>query len=261
MTERKKQKSSVVTVILFALAVLLLLFGTVGGIRAALTYFSQTYSSRLSTLNIGITLNENGVPVGRRDYDSDGKWKEETGELLTNMLSEGEELVVGKAYDEALTVTNSGSIDEYVRVTIYKYWMDQNGKRTNLSPDLIHLNLTNDGWIRDDLYSTKANDSRYKERTVLYYTKPLAVGETTTALSDKLSIDSSIGTKVRQETKTENGYTTITTIYDYDGVQFCVEAEADGVQTHNAKDAILSAWGRNVEISDDGTLSLVKEGE
>ena len=37
-----------------------------------------------------------------------------------------------------------------------------------------------------------------------------------------------------QTTATENGYTTITTTYDYDGLQFCVEASVDAVQEHNA---------------------------
>ena len=50
-------------------------------------------------------------------------------------------------------------------------------------------------------------------------------------------------------------YTTITTTYDYDGLQFCVEASVDALQEHNAEDAILSAWGRKVSIS-NGSLSL-----
>ena len=34
------------------------------------------------------------------------------------------------------------------------------------------------------------------------------------------------------------------------------QAEADAVQTHNAADAIKSAWGADVVISKDGSLSL-----
>lgn len=52
------------------------------------------------------------------------------------------------------------------------------------------------------------------------------------------------------------GQTVITTTYDYDGVQFNLEAEVDAVQTHNAADAILSAWGVRVNITNDGRLSL-----
>ena len=60
------------------------------------------------------------------------------------------------------------------------------------------------------------------------------------------------------QTKTTNkeGYTVITTTYDYDGVEFRVEVEVNAVQTHNAQDAIWSTWGREVSISSDKKLSL-----
>lgn len=48
----------------------------------------------------------------------------------------------------------------------------------------------------------------------------------------------------------------ITTTYDYDGVEFRLEVEVNAVQTHNAKDAIWSTWGREVSISSDKKLSL-----
>ena len=50
----------------------------------------------------------------------------------------------------------------------------------------------------------------------------------------------------------------ITTSYAYDGYRFCLEAEVDAVQTHNAEDAVKSAWGVDVNIAQDGTLSLVR---
>lgn len=49
--------------------------------------------------------------------------------------------------------------------------------------------------------------------------------------------------------------TFIKTTYDYDGKQFRVEVEVDAVQDHNAEEAILSAWGRNVTV-ENGKLSL-----
>ena len=64
-----------------------------------------------------------------------------------------------------------------------------------------------------------------------------------------------IATKVHQTVEKEGEYTTITTSYDYDGVQFKIEAKVDAVQEHNAEDAILSAWGKNVTVS-NSMLSL-----
>jgi hypothetical protein len=57
---------------------------------------------------------------------------------------------------------------------------------------------------------------------------------------------------VASEAKVEQNGNTITTTYKYDGVEFHVDVEVDAVQTHNAEDAIRSAWG--VEASSLGIL-------
>ncbi len=250
---------------LFALAVVMLFSSSIGGARAALTYYSETYSSRVQMYSIGVSLLENGNPVSWRNYDSagNGKWDEETGELLTGLLSDGESLTPGKTYREELCVENTGSINQYVRVRIYKYWVDSvDGKddksserlRT-LSPDMIDLHLVNLGtdWIEDTQASTE-------ERTVLYYNKvlPAEAGEAsrTSLFADQLTIDGELAKKVSQTESANGKYTTITTTYLYNGVKFVVKAEVDAVQEHNAEDAILSAWGRKVSV-DGGTLRLV----
>ena len=130
-------KSPAVNITIFVLAVVLLLFSSVGGTRAALTYVSEYYSTRVQMYDIGVTLEENGKAVSKRDYNSksNGSWDEETGELLTNMLGNDEDLKIGKTYQEELTVKNSGTIDQYVRVSIYRYWLDKDGnKMQELSP-------------------------------------------------------------------------------------------------------------------------------
>ena len=127
---------------------------------------------------------------------------------------------------------------------ITKSWQDEEGKKyTELSPDLIELNfLTDNGW-------QVARDQSTTERTVLYYTKAVTAGDTTPALSDTLRINPSIASDV---TKSEKGKT-ITYTYKYNGYTFHIDAEVDAVQTHNAKDAIKSAWGVDVNVSDDET--------
>lgn len=151
-------KSPTATMLAFFLAVGLLLFSTIGGARAALTYFSETYVSRVQTSNIGVTLMENGKAIAKRDYNeaSDGTWDENTGVLLTNMLAKDEKFKVGQTYKEELSVHNSGTIDQYVRVSIFKYWLKDNKKDRTLSPDLIDLNLVNIGtdWLLDETSGT-----------------------------------------------------------------------------------------------------------
>ena len=257
--KRMKVVSPVMTLGLFVLAVALLLGSSIGGTRAALTYYSETYTSRIQMYDIGVTLLENGKEISWRNYSSagDGTWDIQPGELLKEMLAEGEALALGKKYQEDLKVRNTGTINEYVRVSIYKYWLDEDGKKLrDLSPDLIRLNLVNLGtdWIVDEEAGTD-------ERTVLYYNKLLyAEGQglsETAPFADSLIIDDSIAKKVSQETETNGNYTTITTTYDYDGVSFRIEVEVDAVQEHNAEDAVWSAWGRRVTVN-DGTLSLME---
>lgn len=270
MKDNKKKREfplSLKTAVLFGMAAGLLLFSAVGSTRAALTHYSETYSAQIDVQSIGVSLLENGKVVSYRDYThADDEWFEASGELL--QLPEGEKWQVGRTYEEKLSVMNSGAIDEYVRVKIYKYWVDSEGKKQpHLSPAMINLHLTGDHWIVDEKASTaklREEDDRDGELIVLYYDSILrAVGEDnipheTTPFADSVTIDGRIATKVTEYSSTDadTGWTTIYTFYDYDGASFVLEAEVDAVQTHNAVNAIRSAWGVETEIDEDGTLRL-----
>ena len=65
--------------------------------------------------------------------------------------------------------------------------------------------------------------------------------ETTEALA--LDAAARIDGAIAAEAKVERKGNVITTTYKYDGVEFHVDVEVDAVQTHNAQDAIKSAWG------------------
>ena len=148
------KKKNFITYGLLVAAGVLLLGSAIGSTQAALTYYSENYTAEITISQIGVSLMENGKVVSSRDYNED-KWDISTnkkdsasasGALLTNMLDKekGEKLALNKKYDEVLRVKNSGSIDQYVRVRIYRYWTDQAGKKvTTLSPDLIDLGFTN----------------------------------------------------------------------------------------------------------------------
>ena len=246
MKKKKKSFPKKPALVLTA-AALLLVGSTVGSTRAALTYYSENYSAQMNMQSIGVSLLENDKVVSSRDYVSNNEWKGTSeGTLLTNLLGKDETFTPGKKYNEAISVKNSGTIDTFVRVIITKSWQDEEGnKNTYLSPDLIELNfLTANGWQVAKAQSTK-------ERTVLYYTKAVAAGDTTPALSDTLRINPSIASDVKQNVS-EDGKT-ITYTYKYNGYTFHIDAEVDAVQTHNAKDAIKSAWGVDVNVSDDET--------
>lgn len=255
MKKALKFGSPVLTVALFAVAGILLLGSSIGGARAALTYFSEIYASQIEMYDIGVTLVENGKDVSKRDYKaySDGKWNESTGELLagrwqSDIYPDKEPIQLGRAYDEVISAKNSGTIDEYVRISLYTYWVKDGKKLTDLSPELIELHPDDATFGKDWLLDEEASTP---ERKVYYYSKILPTGATSSPLTDKLTVSGLVASKV---TQTIEGNRIITS-YDYDGVEFKIEAEVDAVQTHNAVDAIWSAWGRKVSIS-NGHLSL-----
>ncbi len=279
MKRSKKHLSPAVIMVLFAVAIAMLLGGSISGTRAALTYYSETYTSRIHLFDIGVTLLENDEPVSWRNYATEGSelWEagsnvegSEVGRLLGDMLKDeaGKEqpLKLGVKYPEVLEVQNTGTINQYVRVSIYKYWVrgDEDTKSRSaedqpkedllheLDPDMIDLHLiTDQGWLLD-------RDATTDERTVLYYSRCLDSEKITEPFADTLTIDEKIATKVSESRDTVNGVTTITTTYLYDGAEFRIDVEVDAVQEHNAQDAIWSAWGRHVIVDEASrTLSLV----
>ena len=113
MRDRKKKTAPL---LLLCASVVLLLLSTVGSTRAALTYYSENYAMEVTVSSIGVTLQENGNPVSYRNYLSDDWSDSGAGELLADLVPEGETLTPGKRYAESLSVFNSGAIDTYVRV-------------------------------------------------------------------------------------------------------------------------------------------------
>ena len=236
---KKNKGFTVSTMILAGAATVLLILGGIGGARAALQFTSEIYEVPLAMEEIGIGILENGEA---RDFDT----------LLLDLIDEenGEEIKPGVVYDENVDVTNNGEIDEYIRVIVYKYWLDaeDGDKVTTLNPDLILLeDPVKHGWFNDEAQSTS-------ERDVYYYSKPVKKNEVLD-LFDTIEIDEKIVDMVYQKEDPDNKGNLITTNI-YDGKYFGIKVEAAGVQTHNAEDAIHSAWGAEVDISGNGTLSL-----
>ena len=222
---KKFLRSPKATVALFVLAAVLVGFGGINAILAAPRIESADYRAQVQLTNINVAVTENGNVV------------EGDGSLLTSLAGE-DSFKIGQTYKDVLAVrntkhpssTNEGEgIDEYVRVSVYRYWTDDDGKAVNLRPDYIKLNfLTDNGWTIDEEASTP-------ERTVLYYKDVVPVGADTAPFADAITIDSAVAAAVTDGS------------YDYNNVQFHVKVTADAVQTHNGNEAMTSAWGRTNE--------------
>lgn len=228
-----------VTAVLFALALLLLGSSTVAGARAALNIQSEYYNSEVELYDIGVALIEKQADDSFKVVAGKNALMGETSQIGAAIKADGK-LLPGKTYSEVLAVRNTAEINEYVRVSVFKYWQDANGnKAPEMDSKWIKLGfVTGNGWTIDESSTTE-------ERTMLYYGTDIAPGMDTTPFLSTVTIDDTVLTKVRQSTSVENGVTVIRTTYIYNGNRFCIDVIVDSVQDHNAEQAKISAWGVN----------------
>ena len=216
--------SPLMTALLFVLAVGLIGFGGINAVQAAPTINSRDFGAQVQLASISTQLVEENAG-GSKVVAAKGV---EVPLIADGLVPKGEKFKIGKRYDEKLSVANNGTIDEYVRVTVYKYWVDAEGnriKKTDLDPKLIELEFDTSKWTIDTEASTE-------ERTVLYYQGTLAAGDETAPLTKSIKISPVTLGKVA------------TGEYSYEGVEFQLKAVVDAVQTHNGNDAMVGAWGQ-----------------
>lgn len=232
--EKSKARVSAPLIVLLATA-LVLAFAMIGTAQASLDKKTNVYEANITLSSLDVSLTENG------DARPDGS------KLLEN-LTQGKQFAFGKKYDEELAAVNEGEQPEYVRITINKYWLKQANnawiKDTTLSPDFIELGWIGSGWVTaDGKAPTKENTKG--EQVVLYSVNPVAPGESL-PFTDKLRISPEVmgeATVEYIEEKKDDGVYYVTTKYTYQDREFGIDVEVASVQTHNAADAIKSAWG------------------
>lgn len=202
----------------------------------------------LDVLSMEVMLLENGNIIAKSNDDV----ALSTGELLANLSGNTGEsnIIPGKIYKEELEIKNSGTINQYARVTIYRYWTDEEGNKVgNLVPENIDLKLTQqEDWFVDEAAATK-------EKTVIYYTKLIPAGESV-KFSETFRILPSASTDMNITATKSGENTIINTKRTYDGYKAYLEVKVDTVQEHSAQNAIWEAWGKQVVVLSDGTLSF-----
>ena len=239
----KGTKISKRTIALFAAAFVLLVSGGAMGTNAALNITGVPYEEAIQTDKLEVQITENGKEIGTKDPIT----IETKGTIFTEVP---EKFEPGKTYDAKVGVKNTGSADEYVRVVVHKYWLKENEKGEKvkslaLAPSYIEP-IAASNWKA----VKGASEGKETETMIYYYQGEL--GENTSApLFTGIRINEKVLTNGRVEAKqstTEGGVTVINYIYEYDGLTFVVEAEAQAVQTHNADKAIKSVWGVNPSV-------------
>ncbi len=253
MMNKTKASISSRTMILLIGAVLLCaigLTGAVGATQASLNYESEQYQARMGQTHLGVALLEQSgaeadatvVNVGdegsRLGFEGsrDGKLMQRTtGEgdaTRLTVLGVDKQMIPGKAYTEKIFAQNASDMDEYVRLTIRKYWADENGNKLyNIAPDFLKLIVletpTNSKWAWSEAESTPEMD-------VYYYKGVLPAREVSSNVIESIKLDPMIANVGDALKATNNGN---------GNVQVCLSAEVDAVQTNHVADAVKSAWG------------------
>lgn len=258
---KKKSRFSKRTMALLVAAVLLLAGGTVTGTRAALNIQSDYYRAHFYLNYLQVHLLENGKDVCGGKNTLDGEHKTvgilaaDLGYKDDNNLGSVEP---GKIYQEKIAARNDEDVDEFVRLTIRKYWAatDENGKviKENgavkkspvLNPGQIHLMYKGKDACNSNAWAENPAERTDESRTY-YYKSVLKAGKDSEPVFDQLMIDKSIVKlgKVNQEPEDPQPGDRIVYTYEYkyDGCVFYIEADVQAIQTHNINDAIKSQWG------------------
>lgn len=182
-----------------------------------------TSKNKISAGNIGIQLMEETANGGKEIKEGDIK-------SITGMP--------GDKIPEAIYVDNIKDNPLYLRVTLHKSWEDRSGEK-NPEADANYISIiTNqkDDWI------IQADDENGEEM-YFYYRKPLNEKESTSKIMDFIQI-------ANIPSKEQNLYT---------GLSIALDVEADAIQVIGAADAMLSEWGLEVKIDENGVLQEVEE--
>ena len=231
----KKNRISNKTIALIAAAMVLLAGGTYTGTRAVLNIFSPEHFLEFETDSQAVQIQENGNAATALLGGLNGK------------------IVPGKAYDEQIRAKNNTSdADQFVRIVVRKYWKDAAGNKAKDVDqkvlDKIQLTFANPSLWQ------KNNDETTAEREVYYYRNIVPAGGVTEPLTSTLTVDSSVALEYTVAEPDANKV--IRYSYDYDGYQVCIEAEAQSIQTHNARAAIRSIWGVTNVTASGSTLTV-----
>ena len=210
--------------------IVILIVLTIGLVGVTIAYFSNSTSidNTFKTKEYGTTTDE--------DFVSPNNW------------------LPGDTEPKTLTVTNSGNVDEAVRISYTETWTSKNAKDNDQEGDLPLKQNNNDvaiiNWANTDDWSTVTeNGVTYK-----YYKYKLAPTETTTSLLESVTFNSAaVNNSNCVETTPEPGKKVITcdsTGNGYDGATYKLRFNVETVQYNQYQ----TAWGTSVVLLDEKPL-------
>lgn len=218
----------------------------------------NTGTSTTTTGSMAIAISQGENIIAGQIYNS----SEDVFEEVNNEWNiANETLKIGKKYQPNLRVDNpQGGMAEYARAIIYLQLVDEAGNI--ITDENIYKKIEDaidieygENWIYDEGATAITQNKGIKK--VLYHSKIIESGKYTSNFLSGITLNGKILNAKSTTARTENNGTVNTITYDLEGMKLQIEVEVGGVQTGHAEDAILSSWGRQVNIAKDGTLSLL----
>ncbi|MEG0377728.1 MAG: hypothetical protein RR614_04535 [Eubacterium sp.] len=209
----KKKRNILIVIAIIAVV------ATVGGTMAAFVA-STTTTKDVSAAQLGITIVQSPPESTKGVKFLEKSEKDGSGYGYMGMP--------GDTVKETVAVkTDKDSKESYIRVTINRSWVDQNGQKNfALSPEEIGIIRDNDSWIVKE-------DPKDREVIYCYYKKKVGADTTTDNVMDRFTI--------LENKKSENSN-------DYAGYSTNITFEADAVQAQEGTKAMLAEWGIEANI-------------
>ncbi len=246
--EKSKRAVSARTLILLFTAVVLCALGLAGAVnvtQAQLTAYSEEHRADIEQTHLGVALIEN---TGSKGWDQINIGEAagtpvKNAALLSDtdaLLDDDPQMIPGKMYDEQISVRNASNMDEYVRVTIYKYWTDkpktdESAKKVDLDPTLIELAINDAEWVKSEAESTD-------ERLVYYLPRVLVARADDPVDGPVLVKQVGLSSDVAKD-----AFKAEVKALGLEKVHMNLEARVDSVQTHSVAKAAKSAWGVDID--------------
>lgn len=216
-------------IVLMSIAVVLVMTAIIGGTLAGFNTESEQGKTDITTKSLGIDLAGSQTPLGEE-------------KLVANVSMPGAEI------EMPYYITNNvqEGYELYTRVTLYKYWENEelDGTKIHLYVKDSNGNAVELTALEDADAAVRVNDwfIQYsdEEQVILYYAKPLAAGERTGNVLDLITVSPEVG----------NAYT---------NQNITLEIQADAVQKIAADASIPSEWGVYPTFDADGNIVSIAE--
>lgn len=143
-------------------------------------------------------------------------------------------LVPGQNIQKRLSVKNQKETSLYTRVTLRKYWLDQDGhKDFNQDANKIQIQYNKTDWLEEYV------DMKNGEDIVLYYKLPVDQNAKTTDFITGLTVPQNIGNA-------------------YQGKTFALDITVDAIQSVDGVNAMQTQWGVLATLNEDGTITNIE---